>query len=170
LTEGLEVTTFPPFVVADAGSLGGGILSCLGGCGGYSEPLSFAAWDRLMLLFELLLFQPKLSLRRRDVPDEGVDGSSGLDGVGGSSFLGVFVVLGARGPVKRWFLCSGPVSNAEISPLVLDLGIRLYSPVFFGSDEDKKGDTACLETRFVCAIGMAALAPYRFEGGDSEQR
>ena len=40
-----------------------------------------------MLFFEVLLFQPRLSLRRREVPEDGVEGSSGLDALVGVSFL-----------------------------------------------------------------------------------
>ncbi len=88
------------FIVAEAGSLGGGILSCFGGCGGYSDSRSFAACERLMLFFEVVLFQPKLSFLRSEEVDEGVAGSSGLD-----TWVGVLLFKGlltfwARGPVN----------------------------------------------------------------------
>lgn len=69
-------------MVAEAGSLGGGILSCLGGCGAVSEPLSVLLCDRLILLFEAFLFHPRLNFLLNEVPDDGVPGSSGLEAVG----------------------------------------------------------------------------------------
>lgn len=53
-----------------------------------------------MLLFEVLLFQPRLSLRRREVPDEGVEGSSGLEALVGVSFFAGLANFCARGPVN----------------------------------------------------------------------
>lgn len=67
------------FNVADAGNFGGGISLCLGGGGGYSESLSLAACDKLTLFFEVVLFQPMLSLRLNEDVEDGVEGSSGLD-------------------------------------------------------------------------------------------
>lgn len=65
---------------------------CFGGCGGYSDSLSLAACDILMLLLEVVLFQPILNFLRNDeVEDEGVEGSSGLDCVGVFRFS--FVIL-----------------------------------------------------------------------------
>jgi hypothetical protein len=63
--------------VADTGSLGGGMLSCLGGCGGYSASRSLVAfdtppcWDKLA--FDVLLFHPRLNFLLSEVPfDDGV--------------------------------------------------------------------------------------------------
>jgi len=53
-----------------------------------------------MLFLEALRFQDKLSFRRRELIDDGVGGSSGLDS-GGGDFVPVDFVaidLGARGP------------------------------------------------------------------------
>jgi hypothetical protein len=75
-------------IVAEAGSLGGGILSCLGGCGAVSLFLSFVPCERLILLFEAFLFHPRLNFLLNEVPDDGVPGSSGLDAVGVDIFCG----------------------------------------------------------------------------------
>ena len=103
LTLGLGLGTLwllEVLIVADAGRRGGGMLSCFGGCGGYSDSLSLAACDALMLLFEVLLFQPRLSFRRREVPEDGVEGSSVLDALVGVSFFTGFANFWARGPVN----------------------------------------------------------------------
>lgn len=93
-TEGLGLGTVKLlrlFIVADTGNRGGGILSCFGGWGGYSDPLSFAACETLILLFEVLLFHPRLNFRRKEVAEDGVVGSSGLDISGGVSIFDAFV-------------------------------------------------------------------------------
>jgi hypothetical protein len=131
------------FIVAEAGSLGGGMLSCFGGCGGYSESRSFAACERLMLFFEVVLFHPKLSFLRREEVEEGVVGSSGLDNWVGELLFKGFTTFWARGPVNLGGL-SLPFSTALNSPLVVDRGMKAYSPLDFGSELDTKGDTACL--------------------------
>jgi len=131
------------FIVAEAGNLGGGMLSCFGGCGGYSESRSFAACERLMLFFEVVLFQPKLSFLRSEEVDEGVVGSSGLDNWVGVLLFKGFPNFWARGPVNLCGL-SFPFSTALKSPLVVDRGIYVYSPLDFGRELDTKGDTACL--------------------------
>jgi hypothetical protein len=46
-----------------------------------------------MLLFEVLRFQPRLNFRRKDVPEDGVVGSSGLGTLGGVSVFAVFVAF-----------------------------------------------------------------------------
>lgn len=77
------------------------MLSCFGGCGGYSEPRSLAACDKLLWLFDVLLFHPRLSFLRSDDPDEGVVGSSGLDSsVWVSVLTGALASFGALGPVS----------------------------------------------------------------------
>ena len=131
------------FIVAEAGSLGGGMLSCLGGCGGYSDSRSLAACERLMLLLEVVLFQPKLSFLRSEDVDEGVVGSSGLDNWVGVLLFMDLPIFRARGPVNLGGL-SFPFSPVLKSPLVVDRGIKLYSPLDFGSELDTNGDTVCL--------------------------
>lgn len=93
---GLGTEWFDKFpVVADAGSLGGGILSCFGIKGAYSDPLSFAACDAatLMLDLEVLRFHPRLNFRRNEEPEDGVVGSSGLEACVGVSVLTVFEIF-----------------------------------------------------------------------------
>ena len=122
-TEGLGLGTVKLFIVADAGNFGGGMLSCFGGCGAYSESRSLAAWEILRLFFEAFLFQLRLSFRRNEDVEDGVVGSSGLEiSVGVSIFCG-FPNFCARGPVSRAGRLSSEVSIVVKSPLVLDLGI-----------------------------------------------
>lgn len=109
--EGLGLGTaweliFP--VVAEAGSLGGGMLSCFGMSGAYSDALSFAARETaaLILDFDVLRFQPRLSFRRSEEVDDGVVGSSGLETCVGVSVFAVRVNFWARGPVSLGPLCS----------------------------------------------------------------
>lgn len=114
-----------------------------------------------MLFFEVLLFQPRLSFRRREVPEDGVEGSSGLDALVGVSFLTGFDNFWARGPVNLAGLWGSvvDVSVAETSPLVLDLGMNECSPPFFGRDEDINGDTACLVCRVFIGMGLVDSGP-----------
>ena len=63
-----------PLQVAEAGNLGGGMSSCLGGCGGYSAFRSAKAW-----VLEELLLRLQLNLRRKEVPNDGVSVSTGLE-------------------------------------------------------------------------------------------
>lgn len=58
-------------VVAEIGSRGGGIASCFVLSAAFS-----CAW---VAAFELLRFQDRLSFLRKEVIDDGVAGSSGLD-------------------------------------------------------------------------------------------
>jgi hypothetical protein len=81
LTEGLgegTVPVFKLFKVAEAGSFGGGILSYFIGWDAYSESRSFAAWE-ILVLFEVPRFHPRLSFLLNEDPEEGVEGSSGLE-------------------------------------------------------------------------------------------
>ena len=121
-------------------------------------PLSFAACEMFMLLFDVLLFHPKLNLRRRDDADEGVVGSSGLDTCGGVSLLGgALVNFWARGPVNLTGFCSPAEPVALRSPTVLARGIHERSP-FFGRDDETKGDV-CLSCRPFTGIGFVDSAP-----------
>ena len=108
--------------MADAGSFGGGMLSCFGGGGAYSESRSFAAWEMLRLFFEVFLFQLRLSFRRIEELEDGVVGS-GLEISGGVSIFWGFVNFWARGPLTRAGRFSNEVSMVVKSPLVLDRGI-----------------------------------------------
>lgn len=45
------------------------------------------------------------------------------------------------------------------SPLVFDLGIKEYSPLFFGRDEEMNGETVCLGWRMVIGIGFEDSEP-----------
>lgn len=119
-------------------------MSCFGGCGAYSDPRSFAACEMLILLLDVLRFQPRLNFRRRDDADEGVVGSSGLEISVGVS---VFVVrtFGALGPVSLAGRAGSLDTSCVVkSPLVFDLGMYECSPPFFGRDDDMNGDTVCL--------------------------
>lgn len=82
------------FMVAEAGSFGGGMDSCrtpfcfLSSCGGWFPPA-----------LDALRFQDKLSFLRSELIEDGVGGSSGL--MGGGDFdasAGVILAAGARGP------------------------------------------------------------------------
>lgn len=119
------MTVFRLFIVADAGSFGGGIFSCFGGCGAYSKSRSLAACEILILLFDVFLFQLRLSFRRIEVPEDGVASSSGLEisGAGGVSVFDGLFTFWARGPVSRAGRISREVSILVKSPLVLDLGM-----------------------------------------------
>lgn len=75
LTDGLGLVTVL-LIRAEAGIFGGGMLSCFGGCGGWSPAELLLL---LLLLLDVFLFQLKLSFRRNDVPEEGVMGFSGLE-------------------------------------------------------------------------------------------
>lgn len=94
--------------VAETGILGGGILSCLTGgweccwnlcCG--IEGCSVASTGPAEPLFELPLFQVKLSLRLSELIDDGVLGSS-VVGPGVGDLGGNFSVFSARGPTGFW--------------------------------------------------------------------
>lgn len=61
-------------------------------------PLSVEPLVGCMLLFDLLRFRERLSLRLKLLIDEGVGGSSGLGSAGGDLFAGL-VSFWARGPV-----------------------------------------------------------------------
>lgn len=82
------------FKVAEMGILGGGMESCL------TLLWSALSLSWLMLFFEALRFQDKLSFRRRELMDDGVGGSSGLESGGGDLVPARFAVIGfgARGP------------------------------------------------------------------------
>lgn len=130
------------------------MLSCLGGCGAYSESRSLAACEILRLFFDVVFFQPRLSFRRNE-DEEGVEGSSELEiSVGVSIFCGFVNFCGARGPLSRAGRFSMVLSRVTKSPLVLDLGIYMCSPPCFGSDEERYGETACLGVRPVIGIGF----------------
>lgn len=155
--------------MADAGNFGGGILSCFGGAGAYSEPLSVAACEMLLLPFDVLLFQLRLNLRRKDDAEEGVVGSSGLEISVGVSVLEILVNLGALGPVSLAGR-AGSVASSWIlkSPLVLDLGIYACSPLFFGKEEEMNGETVCLGCLLFTGIGLedSELLPIWDEDSD----
>jgi hypothetical protein len=121
------------------------MLSCFGGAGGYSELLSFAAWEVLLLPLEVVRFQPRLNFRRKDDPEEGVAGSSGLEISVGVSVFGGLVDFGALGPVNLAGR-AGSVALSWIikSPLVLDLGMYECSSLFFGREDEINGETVCL--------------------------
>jgi hypothetical protein len=46
-----------------------------------------------------------------------------------------------------------------MSPLVFDLVIKDGSPLFFGRDEEMKGETACLGCRLFIRIGFVDSEP-----------
>lgn len=83
-----------------------------------------------MLLFDVLLFQPRLNFRRREEAEDVVTAvvSSGLDSCGGVTLFSVRATLCALGPVSLGGLASTGLSATEKSPLVLDLGIIKCSP------------------------------------------
>jgi hypothetical protein len=56
------------------------------------------------------------------------------------------------------------------SPLVFDLGIKLCSELDFGSDDEIKGETACLAGRELAAIGNACEEPLTFRIVDDPTR
>lgn len=124
------------------------MLSCFGGGGAYSDPRSFAACEMLLLLLDVLRFQPRLSFRRKDVADEGVVGSSGLEISVGVSVFAALANFGALGPVSLAGR-AGSVAPSCVakSPLVFDLGIYECSPLFFGNDDEMNGETVCLVCR-----------------------
>ncbi len=104
---GLGLGSSGPFQVAEAGSLGGGMSSCFGGCGGKSPSLSAA-----VCALEALRLRVKLSLRRRELPKEVATASielvvSMLD----ASSLETFLGFCNRGPVNRLGLTSAPTSK-----------------------------------------------------------
>lgn len=75
---GLEVQ------VAEAGSLGGGISLCFGACCGWSALCDVICECEVCdvcvaALDELLRQPPKLSLRRKEVADDGVSGSVSVE-------------------------------------------------------------------------------------------
>lgn len=75
------------FTVDDTGIRGGGILSCFAAWL-WSVVLSVAAgW--LMLFLDWLRFQDKLNFRLRELMEDGVAGSSGLDRGGGDLGTGL---------------------------------------------------------------------------------
>ena len=130
---GLGLGSSGPFQVAEAGSLGGGMSSCLGGFGGRSASLSAA-----VCAFEVLRLRVKLNLRRRELPKEVLPTSpelvaSMLD----ASSLDTFLGFCKRGPVNRVGLASAPISK------VFDFSSPYpYSPLDLGSEEETKGDMA----------------------------
>jgi hypothetical protein len=130
------------------------MLSCFGGGGGYSDSRSVAACDRLMLFLEVVLFQLRLSFLRKDEPDEGVPGSSGLECCVGVSVFAALLIVCALGPVNFGALCSLTLSEAVNSPLVVDRGMSAKSPPLFGSDDETYGDTACRGGRLDIAMGI----------------
>jgi hypothetical protein len=101
----------------------------------------------------VLRFHPRLNFLRREVPEDGVVGSSGLEAVGVAVFC-VFVNFWARGPVSLGGRCGSVVSSVEKSPLVFDLGMNECSPLFFGREEETNGETFCLGWRWLL-IGIA---------------
>jgi hypothetical protein len=121
------------------------MLSCFGGGGAYSDPRSFAACEMLLLLLEVLRFQPRLSFRRKDDADEGVVGSSGLEISVGVSVFAALANFGALGPVSLAGRAGSVDPSCVVkSPLVIDLGMYECSPLFFGRDDEMNGDTVCL--------------------------
>lgn len=113
------------FIVTEAGNLGGGILSCFGGGGGWLDSLSPAAWEALILFFDPDRFQLRLNFLRNEFVEDGVGGSSGLDNsAAGVSLLANLLAFKARGPVNLAGLFSVEMSIVVKSPLVFDRGMR----------------------------------------------
>ena len=107
-----------------------------------------------MLPLEVVRFQPRLSLRRKDDPEEGVAGSSGLEiSVGVSVFGALF--FGALGPVNLAGRAGSVAPSWVIkSPLVLDLGMYECSSPFFGREDEMNGETVVLGCRLFTGIGF----------------
>ncbi len=80
--------------VAEMGILGGGMESCLTLC----SALSPCSWP--MLFLEALRFQDRLNFLLKELMDDGVGGSSGLESGGGDFVPADFMAIGfgARGP------------------------------------------------------------------------
>ena len=101
-----------------------------------------------MLDFELLLFHDMLSLRRREVMEDGVAGSSALDkepGAGDFAFDDGLTGLdvGALGPAGFGTAESNCMSTGAVkSAPVFDLLVKAVSIPFLGAEDERKGETA----------------------------
>jgi hypothetical protein len=103
-----------------------------------------------LLLFAPFLFHVRLSLRRNEVIDDGVGGSSGLD-MGAGDFGGCRVIFNPRGP-DGFVGIEGSAPTVDAfgrSPPVFDLVRTFDSTKSFGTDDDKNGDTP---DRSSCAV------------------
>lgn len=133
---GLDGLELKLVLVAEVGSRGGGIESCLMLLLSMLSPFGCE-----MLFFEALRFQDRLNLRLRELMDEGVGGSSGLERCGGDFSTAFVLDLCARGPEG---LCTGKstvVSKGRVrSPPVFDLFMNVDSIPPLGSEVDKNGD------------------------------
>jgi hypothetical protein len=158
LTEGLGLGTTGPIQVADAGSFGGGMLSCFCVCVGYSGPRSVAAYE----VFDELLLQLRLSFRRSEDADEGVSGSAGLDDCGVSFFTSLMDVC-ARGPFNLVFLGSVAVFVAVYSSLFFDRN-EPKSPLDLGREVEMKGECDGCPRRLLatgCPLELESLPSRR---------
>ena len=162
LVAGLGVELTAPLQVADAGNRGGGIPACLVDCccccccccgcccccccccGLASSAFGpgFRTWAVCAgcdAAFDDARLQPlKLSLRRREEPDDGVSGSVEVE-VCAESEVSVF--CNGRGPATM--LCISTSLREDLySPLGRDCK-RANSPLPLGNELDEKGVVAC---------------------------
>jgi hypothetical protein len=140
--------------VADAGIFGGGI-SCLDFVSSFSE---FALPATLCDALEELLFQLRLSLRRSELVDAGVLGSSELDVLvdGFATWTTCGTILGLCACAKS----SAPGVKAVVYAItstgveatgVVDSGPKSWS---FGSELDANGDAAFLGPAVGIGMGV----------------
>jgi hypothetical protein len=139
--------------VADAGILGGGI-SCL------DLASSFSAFPAVPDALEELLFQLRLSLRRKEFVDAGVLGSSELDvrvdwfatWITCGTILGLICACAksASAPGAKPELYAMMSTGVEATGVV-DSGPKSWS---FGSELEANGDAACLGPAVGIGIGV----------------
>jgi hypothetical protein len=61
--------------------------------------------------------------------------------------------------VRRGGRFGSGAPSVATSPLVFDLGINECPPLFFGRDDEMKGETACLACRLLIGIGFDDSVP-----------
>jgi hypothetical protein len=159
LLAGVGLVPMAPLQVADAGSRGGSISPCLGGCGCAVGSSIFwpgfrtcGTCDGCDAAFDDARLQPlKLSLRLRDEPEEGVSGSVEVE-VCAESDVSFFCK--GRGPAT--ILCSSTSLLDDLySPLFRGCR-RANSPLPFGNEFDAKGVVAC-RVGFNVGMGMVPM-------------
>ena len=117
-----------------------------------------------MLPLDALRFQDKLSFRLKELMDEGVGGSSGLESGPGDFVVGGFVAMGfgaARGP-EGLCCCTGGSAAAGSGGTVKSAPVlerfknddSILLP--FGTEDDKNGDIPDLCDPFLSAVNDSA--------------
>lgn len=100
-----------------------------------------------------LRFQPRLSLRRKDDPEDGVSGSVEVEVCAEDDSF--FDTGWETGPPRDANVTSTSESSSLYSALGLDL-TKPYSPLFLGRLADANGVVA-VSLRFGAGIGMAEV-------------